>query len=208
VRRILAVGLVVFIAAVFTLAVVTTGEGGLFLASVISAAGVLIAIVVLVALPGKRGPSRASPVGDFAMFEEAARHAVQGGLVDDLQETTEGAPSADRDEDASRGSARAFVRALVPVPRPPPALASAATRGEFLDALRKEARGLIRLARVTMIDVTPYQAILADARNAALKGDGQATLRSLQLANELLRATIEKQLVKRRAEGRQAKDLI
>lgn len=207
-RQIVAVGMVVFVAAVFTVAVVTTGEGGLFLASVVSAAGVLIALAMLVALPSRRELSGDSRVEGLARFEEAARHAVSGGLVDDSQETDMQAASPDRDGEPFRGSARAFVRALVPAPTPPPALASASTRSEYLDALRKEARGLIRLARVTMIDITPYKAILTDARKAALRGDGEATLRSLQLGNELLRATIEKQLVKRRAEGRRSKDFL
>jgi hypothetical protein len=206
VRPILAVAMVVFIAAVFAVAYMTTGEGGLFLASVVSAAGVLIALVVVVALPAKPRMREDSPQDDFAMFEEAARHAVRGGLVNESPGTDLKTLLPDREDESSRESARAFVKALVPAPRPPPALASAVARGEFLDALRKEARGLIRLSRVTMTDIAPYKAILADARKAALRGDGQATIRSLQLANELLRATIEKHLVKRRSQGHRERE--
>jgi hypothetical protein len=201
-RRILIVGMIVFVGVMAALAMLTQGEGTLFVASAVSAAAVLIAVVVLVVFSGTRRPVPDAAPGDFSGFEEAARYALRGGLVDRAGPgDPQGSPQDLEAIEVSRSSAHAFVKALVPLAVSPPALGSASTRREFLDALRREGTGLIRLAQVTGVDVTPYQAFLADARKAALRGDGSATLRSLQLANEMLRSTIEKFLVKRKTAG-------
>ena len=203
-RRILPIGMVVFVAGAFALAVVTQGDGWIYIASVVSAAGVLIALVLLLALPGGRDLRKEALPDDFLTFERAAEHASRGGLFRRPEDRADQLPALDPARgDASREAARAFVRTLVPTPRLSEELSKGEAQKSYLDALRKEGRGLIRLANVTGVDLTPYRAFITDARKAALQGDANATLRSLGLANELLRASIERFLVKRRlgAEG-------
>ncbi len=207
-RRVLSVVAIVFVAAAFTVASLTGGKGWLFVASTVCGAGMLIVIVFLVAFGGGRTPYRTPPTEEFRAFEKAAQVATRGRLLPGLEET--GLPDGVTPQlvdEGSKGSARAFVLTLVPVPTYPTSVSSVSARKEFLDALRREGTGLIRLAKVTGIEIAPYQKFLADAREAALLGDTEAPLRSLQLANELLRATIEKTLVKRRIAGQEMPDL-
>ncbi len=208
-RRVLSVVAIVFVAAAFAVATLTRGEGWLFTASTVCGAVMLIVIVFLVAFGGARTPHRESPPDGFAAFEKAAQVATRGGLLAGPQGA---GPAGDLSEPAvdgaSKGSARAFVLTLVPIPAYPSTVSSVAARKEFLDSLRREGTGLIRLAKVIDVDIAPYQAFLADAREAALLGDTAAPLRSLQLANELLRATLEKALIKRRSAGQEIPDLL
>lgn len=207
VRRVLPVVIIVLVGVAFTVAVLTGGTGTLYVASLVAAAAMLIVVVFLVAFSRGRAPGPRAPGGDFLSFEEAAHHASRGGLFADSSGGEVRGPSGDVADETSKSSARAFVRTLVPVPEVPQTLSVAASRRELLSALRKEGTGLIRLANVTGVDVAPYKAFLADAREAALRGDTEASLRSVQLANELLRATIEKFLVKRKKQDQASRDL-
>ncbi len=198
-RRVLPVVIIVLVGVAFTVAALTGGTGSLFVASLVAAAAMLIVVVFLVAFSRGSEPAAGAPSGGFLPFEEAARHARRGGLFDESgSEAARGSSEGAVGDAVSRDSARAFVSTLVPFPVAGSSLSTAASRKALLDALRKEGTGLVRLAKVTGVDVTPYKAFLADAREAALQGDGGASLRSLQLANELLRASIEKFLFKRR----------
>lgn len=203
-NRIAYVGIIVFVAAAFTVAALTGGQGPIFLASLVAAAAVLIVIVFYMAFAGDRTAPRSQPES-FLAFEEATRYLGGGGFVDEGGAEPRGLGGSRTGDETSKVSVRAFVSTLVPKPIPPPDFP--ADRQAFLDALRKEGTGLIRLAKVTGVDVAPYQAFLEDARKGALAGDWRATLRSLQLANELLRATIEKFLIKRKRAGEEDRDL-
>ena len=207
-RRIFAAGIVLFVAGAFTVAALTGGQGSLFLAALVAAAVLLIGVVFVMAFSEGVTLRRRSPARDFLAFEKAARY-VRGGALGDasMAWNPRGFPTAGTANETAKISARAFVETLVPAPRPAVSVSSAGDRKAFLDALRADGSGLFRLANVTGIDVTPYQAFLADARSGAHQGDWGATLRSLQLANELLRATIEKFLVKRKRAGEPAPDL-
>jgi hypothetical protein len=208
VRRGVYVGMVVFVAAAFGLATWTRGTGLIFLVSMVAAAGVLIAVVFLIAIVGGRDPRPGSRVDAFVAFEEAARHAKKGGLyASPGDEELDGFAREPLLDSGSRSSAKAFVRTLVPVPIPPGPLATVSARTELLEALRKEGAGLIQLAKVTGADASPYRSFLADARKAALRGDTDATVRSLQLGNELLRAAIEKFLIKRKRLAQESPEL-
>ncbi|HYM40907.1 MAG TPA: hypothetical protein VEY12_12335 [Thermoplasmata archaeon] len=201
-RRILSVGIVLFVAVAFTLAVLSEGKGWLFLGSMVAAASMMIVVVFLLAFSTGHEPRPYGRSDTFLGFEEAGRQAIRSGFLDaSVRSDPLGMTREHPEDERSRISARAFVRTLVPSPEVPRALTAASARREFLAALKREGTGLVRLAKVTGVDVAPYQAFLADARKAALRGDAGATLRSLQLANELLRASIEKFLVKRRATG-------
>lgn len=206
-RRVLSVGIIALVAAAFAIAALTQGTGWLFLASLASAASMLIVVVFLMAFSGERTSGRPYRGGDFGNFEEAARYALRGAAPGNSSRAGAGGSSDDPRDDGTGGSPRALVNYLVPMPRVPSTLLPGASRRELLDAFRKEGTGLIRLAKLTGVDVLPYQAFLADARRAALRGDAQATLRSLQLANELLRATIEKGFIKRKRSGERIEEL-
>ena len=205
-KRSVATGVIVLVAVAFVVAALTGGQGWPFVASLVVAAAVMIGFVFYVAFSGGGGPRPRRTGRDFLAFEEATRYLEAPGLSD-------GARSAHRPAgdpatiEAMVVSARAFVRTLVPEPVPPPDLSVAPDRREYLDALRKEGTGLIRLAKVTGVDVAPYQAFLSDTREEAVLGEWSATLRSLQLANELLRATIVKFLVKRKRAGEEVRGL-
>jgi hypothetical protein len=207
-RRVLPVVIIVLVGVAFTVAVLTGGTGVLFLASLVAAAVMLIAVVFVVAFSRGREPAARAPLGDFMSFEEAARHATRGGLFEDPSVGAAAGPIVNRlGDEMSRGSARAFVATLVPFPVTPKSLSTKTSRRALLDALRKEGTGLIRLANVTGVNVAPYKEFLADAREAALRGDAGTSLRSVQLANELLRSTVEKHLVMRKKQDRDARDL-
>ena len=198
-RRAIYIGMILFVAGAFGVAALTRGTGSLFFAALVAAAGMLIAVVFLIAIVGARDPRPASRIEGYLAFEEAARHARKGGLYDAPEEAeSDGFPREPLLDPGSRSSAKAFVSTLVPVPIPPGPLSTVAARRDFIEALRKEGTGLIHLAKVTGVDASPYRAFLADARKATVHRDTDATFRSLQLGNELLRATIEKFLVKRR----------
>ncbi len=207
-RRVLYVGIIVLVAVAFAVAGLTQGKGPLFVASLVLAAGMLIALVFLAAFSGVRNPMRPSPRDDVGALEDAARFVTRAGWPGEIPGGAPGGAARGRPgAAASRRWAQSFVSVLVPVPVPPGGLLTPAARREFLEDLRREGRGLIRLAKITGADVSPYQAFLTDARKAALQGDSEATLRSLQLANELLRGTIEKFLMKRGKLGPGARDL-
>ncbi len=202
---VLAIGLV---AVAFVLAAITGGQGTLFLGALIVIAALLIGIVFFAAFAGT-GPTRErAPARDFLAFEEATGYLRGGGLPDGA--SARGHPGLVSDpsaNEATLASARAFVRTLVPAPSPLLDLSVVSDRKDFLNALRREGTGLIRLAKVTGVDVTPYQDFLVDARGEAVQGDWHSTLRSLQLANELLRATIVKVLMKRKRAGEDVRGL-
>ena len=107
---------------------------------------------------------------------------------------------------APGAAAQGFVKTRAPPPPPPPAFPPQGSNRVYLNALRAEGSGLIKLAKVIGVDVAPYGEFLADARTAALQGDAEATVRSLELANELLRGTAENFLVKRRSAGHAPED--
>ncbi len=200
-NRSLLIGIIVFVGAAFLIAALSGGQGWIFLASVGVAATLLIAAVLILASSGEASGHSDSPDIDFSAFERASSLLLGG-----MGNGTTG-PETGSSDDATRGreytkvSARVFVATLVPAPRPPTQPEDAAARREVLEALRREGTGLIRLAKVVGVDVSPYQAFLAEIRGEANRGDWQGTLRSLRLANELLRATIEKHLVNRREGG-------
>ena len=207
-NRALLTGIIVFVGAAFIVAALSGGRGWIFLTSVGLAATLLIAAVLVLAFSGDARRRPDSPDIDFSSFERAASLIRGNGLpYGAAVPGARGPGPAGMGRDAVRASARVFVTTLVPAPQPPAAPEDAAGRREFLDALRKEGTGLIRLAKVMGVDVSPYQELLADTRGEAVRGEWRGTLRSLQLANELLRATIEKFLVNRRESGEDASDL-
>ncbi len=195
-RRALSIGIIVLVAVAFAVAVLTGGKGPAFLVSLVAVGGMMVGLVFLVAFSGgpeaHLGPRyQDGPV--FAELEDAiAEGRTSRGLgVPELSGF--GTPPAG----GSWVSAQAFVANLVPVPPTPVGPASAARRHERLAGLRTEGAGLIRLAKAAEVNLTPYEAYLTDARRAARRGDTVATLRSLELANELLRATVERTVAKR-----------
>lgn len=65
-----------------------------------------------------------------------------------------------------------------------------------MDPLRGEGQALIQIAKANRIDIEPYRVMLLDAREAALWSDMHTAVRSLALANEILRARIARHLWK------------
>ena len=199
------VAVIVFVGAAFIAAAVSGGQGWVFLAAVGLAATLLIAAVLVLAFSSDAKKHSDSQDIDFSSFERAARLLRGNGLPNGAADPRARRPAAPgTGPEAVRASARVFVTTLVPRPQPPAAPEDPAARREFLDALRREGTGLIRLAKVMGVEVSPYQELLADTRGEAVRGDWSGTLRSLQLANELLRATIEKFLVNRKESGEDA----
>ncbi len=195
-------GAILFVGVAFTLAVLSGGKGWLFVGSMVAAAGVLIIIVFVMAFSSGRGSHVGSPEDRFAALDGALWDAAGSPVSDGAGERdATGLLGEQADDDQARAAARALVRTLVPGPRAPPTLTGAADRREFLASLRREGAELIRLGRLAGTDLAPYQDLLADARTSAQRGREEATLRALQLANELLRASVEKSLVKRRSTG-------
>lgn len=197
-RRIIPIGIIAVVGVAFVVAVVTGAQGPLFLPSLLAVAGLLVVLVFAVVFGGQRAsPRRAQRGHSFANEETSFRKTLEGftGSLSELD--PEYGIRADLETEGSERSARAFVRTLVPVPPAPVSLSVPSARHASLDALREEGRGLIRLAKIMGLDVEPYGALLSDTRVAAMRGDAETTLRSLQLANELLRARVEKFIVKR-----------
>ena len=207
-KRTVAAGGIVLVAAAFIVAALTGGQGWLFVTSLVVASGVLIAVVFYVTFSRGAPPRPRAPGREYLAFDEATGYLRDSGFPDGFgTRGSRGPPDEATANEALVVSARAFVRTLVPVPAPPPDLSVTADHRAYLEALRREGTGLIRLAKVTGVDVAPYQAFLSDTREEAVAGEWRATLRSLQLANELLRATIVKWLVKRRRAGEELRDL-
>ncbi len=195
-RRVLSIGIIVLVAAAFTVAVLTEGNGPAFLVALVAVAGMMVGLVFLVAFSG--GPearlgARFQDGQAFAELEDAIAERRSPQELGDHDLSGFGTPPAG----GAWVSAQAFVATLVPVPPTPVGPAGAAHRHERLAGLRTEGAGLIRLAKAADVDLAPYEAYLTDARRAARHGDTAATLRSLQLANELLRATVERTVAKR-----------
>ncbi len=206
-RRALSIGIILLVAAAFTVAVITEGTGPAFLIALVAVAGILVGLVFLVAFSGGTEMHPRSPFRDFPALEDLETPMAGGGPTGGL---------GDHDAPAFRGgppgvggpwiSAQAFVAALVPIPQPPSGLSGAALRRHLLADLRTEGAGLIRLAKAAKVDLAPYEAFLVDTRNAARRGDAIATLRSLTMANELLRATVERTVAKRKSERHERAD--
>lgn len=196
-RRVSSVGIVVLVGAAFAVAVFTGGEGPVFLVSVVVGAGMLVGLVLLVAFSGAAEMPRNPASENLEALGQLESAASEGEGVQNLDgrradEVSSGLRAA-LDARAPPGT---LVAILVPPPRLPAGHSEVEAPSERLRALRDEGAGLIRLAKVMDLDLAPYRAFLADIGKAARKADARTTLRSLQLANELLRGTIENGLAK------------
>jgi hypothetical protein len=221
-RRALPLGIISFLGAAFVVAAVNGPQGLPFVALLLAMAFVLIIIVTYVAFGGSRDSVRQAGLEEFGLQRERRRSVITERVRENwkavsqavprvlplgtaLSHTAPGDPRADRPttHDEPRLLVEKYVRSIVPVPRLPRNSFSPQARQDAVEALREEARGLIRLAKITGIEIEPYREFVVDARQAAVVGRIDESLHSIALANEILRASVEKSFMKHMQTGRE-----
>ncbi len=193
--------LVVFIGAAFVVVTLTGDQGDAFIGLVLGSSFLLVLLVAYIAFGGTPARSEQTFLEEFD-WTGAKGPASDAPALDDLERAQRVFLPSSLSPDTARSGVRAFVEGLVALPPAPPPSASVASRRAYVAALRQEGRRLIGLARVTGVNIEPYRLYLLDARRAAFDGDREGSLRSLRLANELLRRSVESAFLKHQRQAR------
>lgn len=221
-RRVLPLGIITFLGIAFVVAAVNGAQGLPFVALLVAMAFSLILIVSYVAFGGSRVVARQAGLEEFGLERERFTSSLTDRVMENWKLVSEAVPkvfplgiafsqpgsgSSEPEViahlDEPHELVEKYVRSIVPVPRIGNPTGPEA-RQQAVDALREEARGLIRLAKVIRTEVGPYREFVVDARKAAVMGRTDESLNAIRLANELLRASIEKSFTKYMQANRQA----
>jgi hypothetical protein len=200
VRAFLAIGAIAFVGLAFVVFSIARGS---FIAQMtaVAAAGVLTLLALSIASVRVQRSSRRAAAAvpprradreRPAPPQDPERESPHVLLLQDSDDAAVSPLEGPFDE-----SPRRLVESYVPFPKLPSWPLTAITRRQCIRALKEEGQGLLRLAEGFHLDLRAYREWVEDARRAALRGEYDAPLRSIKLANELLRSAVEKEITKR-----------